>query len=237
MVGDTPGDVVVPVSGHDRRARVEYLVSSPFPLTQTHAGNDLALERILFFSDAVFAIAITLLVIEIKVPELHQATDAELGRALVQLLPRIIGFIVSFFLIGQTWAEHHLIGRQLRGFDRGLVWKNLWLLFFVAAMPFVSALFSEYFNSRLAVTIYALMFTGLGLAKAGLWRYVVRKDLVDPASPDVVSIGRRIWAPPIGAAIVALAGGMGVPYAVMGFVLIPIVARFLNRRAIPAPGH
>ncbi len=200
------------------------------PVTNSHAGNDLALERVLFFSDAVFAIAITLLVIEIKVPELHGPTDGELGRALLQLLPRIIGFVVSFFLIGQTWAEHHLIGRQLRGFDRGLVWKNLWLLFFVAAMPFVSALFSEYFSSRLAVTIYALTFTGLGLAKAGLWRYVVRQGLVDTTTPEVAAISRRIMAPPTGAAAVAILGAAGVPFAVAGFGLIPILVRIFDRR-------
>jgi uncharacterized membrane protein len=111
------------------------------------------------------------------------------------------------------------------------VWKNLWLLFFVAAMPFVSALFSEYFTSRLAVTIYALTFTGLGLAKVGLWRYVVRMELVDPASPDVAAITGRIWAPPAGAAAVAVLGASGVPYAVVGFALIPLLVRILSRRS------
>lgn len=201
-------------------------------------GQQLALERVLFFSDAVFAIAITLLVIEIKVPTLpHGATDGELGLALVGLLPRIIGFAISFFLIGQTWVEHHRIGRQLRGFDRGLLWKNLGLLFFVAAMPFSTALLSEYFGSRLTVTVYALAFAGLGLAKAGLWRHAVRRQLVDPAQLEVGAIGRRVWATPVTAGAVAIAGGVGLPFAVLGFGLIPLVARMLDRRgARPAGG-
>lgn len=80
-------------------------------------SDELALERLLFFSDAVFAIAITLLVIEIRVPTLpHNATDRDLVVALLNLTPRIVGFIISFFLVGQTWIEHHRIGRRLLRF-------------------------------------------------------------------------------------------------------------------------
>jgi len=106
-------------------------------MENSQSADQLAFERMLFFSDAVFAIAITLLVIEIKVPVLpHGATDRELGFALVGLIPRFVGFIISFFLVGQTWVEHHRIGRQLQRYERGLLWSNLWMLFFVAAMPF-----------------------------------------------------------------------------------------------------
>jgi uncharacterized membrane protein len=198
--------------------------------THGRAADHPALERLLFFSDAVFAIAITLLVIEIRVPALpHGAGDAELGASLVGLIPRVVGFVTSFFLIGQTWVEHHRIGRQLLGYDRGLLWKNLGFLFFVASMPFSSALLSEYFTTRIAVTIYALTFTGLGFAKAALWRHAARRRLVDPGTPESVSIGRRVWATPIAAVCVAIAGASGVPYAVAGFGLIPVVAQLLDR--------
>src|SRR4030095_10447813 len=143
------------------------------------SSEHLDLERVLFFSDAVFAIAITLLVIEVRVPALpHDATDRDLGLALVGVVPKIVVFVISFFLIGQTWIEHHRIGRQLRRYERGFLWKNLWVLFFVVSMPFATPLLSEYPWSRITVAVYALVFTGLGLAKAGLWRYAVRHDLV-----------------------------------------------------------
>jgi uncharacterized membrane protein len=207
-------------------------------MSESQAARDhLALERVLFFSDAVFAIAITLLVIEIKVPVLdHGAGDGPLGNALGRMIPLFVGFVISFFLIGQTWVEHHMIGRLLRGFDRGLLWRNLGLLLFVAAMPFASALMSEYFGSRLATTFYALVFAGLGLAKAGLWRHAARRGLVDLDSPDAVRIGARVWATPITATGVAAAAMAGLPWPVMGFMLIPVVAQLLDRRARQAAG-
>jgi uncharacterized membrane protein len=195
------------------------------------SADHLAFERFLFFSDAVFAIAITLLVIEIRVPELpHGAGGRELAAALAHLLPRFVGFVISFFLIGQTWVEHHRIGRLLQGFDRGLLWKNLSLLFFVAFMPFATALHSEYFASRVAITVYATVFAGLGLAKASLWRHAVARGLAATGDEDAGHIGRRVWATPIVAGGVAVAGAAGVPLAVMGFMLIPVVAQMLDRR-------
>src|SRR5262245_56638261 len=100
-------------------------------MSEAKSGERLAFERPLFFSDAVFAIAITLLVIEIRVPEPHAgASDDDLARALLSRLPHIVGFLISFFLIGQTWIEHHRMCRLLAGYDLGLVWRNLWLLLF-----------------------------------------------------------------------------------------------------------
>jgi len=191
-------------------------------------GEGLAVERILFFSDAVFAIAITLLVIEIRVPVV-EGGDRELALALLRMLPQIVGFVISFFLIGQTWAEHHRIGRQLTGWHRSLLWRNLVLLFFVAAMPFVTGLLSEYFQSRLAVVVYAGVFASMGLAKAFMWRAAVRHRLVDRDSSEAWQIGRRVWAVPLTAALVTLAAAVGVPYAFAGFALIPVAAAVLGR--------
>jgi uncharacterized membrane protein len=210
---------------------------------QEHASADaLALERLLFFSDAVFAIAITLLVIEIKLPPLpHEAGDRALVGALVRLVPLFVGFVISFFLIGQTWVEHHKMGRELRSLDVGLLWKNLFLLFFVAFLPFATALLSEHFGTRIAVVVYASTFAGLGLAKAAYWRHAVRRGHVhDPLSAAVGSISRRVWATPLAAAAVAVAASLGVPYAPLGFVAIPLLVRLLDRagatgRAARAP--
>jgi uncharacterized membrane protein len=196
----------------------------------------LAFERLLFFSDAVFAIAITLLVIEIKVPPFSQGSgDRELGLALLALAPQVIGFLISFFLIGQTWIEHHRIGRLLVGFDLGLLWWNLFLLFFVAFMPFATAVLSEHIGSGLAVTVYALSFAGLGLAKAGLWRHAVRRGQVTTGTSEVSHVTRRVWATPITAIAVAAAALFGVPFAFVGFMVIPLVAQLLDH--IGKPGR
>ncbi|WP_315818872.1 TMEM175 family protein [Paraflavitalea speifideaquila] len=79
------------------------------------------------FSDAVFAIAITLLVIEIKVPELEQEhlTEGALLKSLEHLFPKIIGFLISFFLIGNYWMVHHRLFGFVIDYNRKLLWMNL----------------------------------------------------------------------------------------------------------------
>ncbi|MFI5142582.1 MAG: TMEM175 family protein [Thermoanaerobaculales bacterium] len=190
----------------------------------------LGFERLLLFSDAVFAIAITLLVIELKLPPLaHGSSERDLGLALLSILPQLIGFVISFFLIGQTWIEHHRIGRLLTGFDLGMLWWNLLLLFFVALMPFATAVLSEHITSRIAGAVYATSFAGLGLAKAGLWRRAVHNGHVRADRLVVRGVNRRVWATPLTAGVVAVAALVGVPFAFVGFMLIPMVAFFLQR--------
>ncbi len=181
----------------------------------------------------MFAIAITLLVIEIKLPPLpHDAGDAAVAVALSRLIPLFVGFVISFFLIGQTWVEHHKMGRELRSLDLGLLWKNLFLLFFVAFLPFATALLSEQFGSRVAVVVYASTFAGLGLAKAVYWRHAVKRGHVrERSSASVRSISRRVWATPLAAGAVAIAAAAGLPFAPAGFVAIPVLARLLDRPA------
>src|SRR5712675_1560100 len=104
------------------------------------------LERMILFSDAVFAIAITLLVIEIKVPliDRHVATDALLLNALDELIPKFIGFFISFFIIGLYWTIHHRMFGYVINYTRRLLWLNLIFLLAVVLMPFSTAFYSEY---------------------------------------------------------------------------------------------
>ncbi|MGJ3627309.1 TMEM175 family protein [Sphingomonas sp. MMS24-JH45] len=94
----------------------------------THDREHAKLERLTFFSDAVFAIAMTLLVIEVRLPELHAATDRSLAQALVDLLPNYIGFIISFLVIGRFWTRHHRLMAMIDAADPALVRANLLLL-------------------------------------------------------------------------------------------------------------
>lgn len=118
-------------------------------------GPGHALERLIFFSDAVFAIAITLLIIEIRVPELHRpATDTQYLQALANLSPNFIGFFISFFVIGAFWSGHHRAFDCARHWSPRLVAPNLMLLSAVAAMPFFTAFASEYYGQRVPVAFY-----------------------------------------------------------------------------------
>src|SRR5215217_7060989 len=93
--------------------------------------KEFQLERLILFSDAVFAIAITLLVIEIKVPELHgeEATEKALLHRVALLIPKFLGFIVSFVLIGIYWAVHHRLFGFVTNYSRKLIVLNLFFLF------------------------------------------------------------------------------------------------------------
>jgi uncharacterized membrane protein len=117
--------------------------------------TDHALERLVFFSDAVFAIAITLLVIEIHPPHLDPGKgDAVHLRALLPLIPNFVGFAISFFVIGMFWMGHHrAFGFAGRYDGRVLVW-NLALLGAIAFVPFVTAFVSVNHNMRVPAMIY-----------------------------------------------------------------------------------
>src|SRR5688500_1258972 len=90
-------------------------------------------ERIVFFSDAVFAIAITLLVIEIKAPHFAAGvSEVEVAKGVLALIPKFIGYVISFMVIGAYWVGHHRIYGMLTKWDYGLIWRNISFLLTIA---------------------------------------------------------------------------------------------------------
>lgn len=120
---------------------------------KTH--DQFQLERLAFFSDAVFAIAITLLIIEVRLPATTPETERGIAQGLADLIPQYIGFFVSFFVIGRFWIGHHRVFGRLKRVDDILVWRNLLFLMTIAFMPFPTALVSHYVSTRVAVGAYA----------------------------------------------------------------------------------
>jgi uncharacterized membrane protein len=191
----------------------------------------ISFERIVFFSDAVFAIVITLLVLEIKVPHVDEHSSQTLRQALVQLIPKFMGFICSFFIVGLMWFEHHRIFRFIDGFSAGLIWRNLIFLLVITFIPFPTALFSEYTWSITAFLIYTMTFGLAALAKFWLWTYAVKASLIrtgtDPLT--VTKISRRSLAVPLGClACVILAIFLPIYFVFFGFLLIPVFAYLLD---------
>jgi uncharacterized membrane protein len=140
---------------------------------ETESGSEaLALERIVFFSDAVMAIAITLLAIELKVPEIDAATAAaELPARLRALGPQFMSFVISFFVIGIYWTSHHRYFRFIKRYDNGLIALNLLFLLFIVLMPFVASLFGQYYALPLGMSVYAAAVAATGLSMGALWWY------------------------------------------------------------------
>lgn len=142
--------------------------------------KEFQLERLILFSDAVFAIAITLLVIEIKIPEVHgeAITDKALLHRLAEMIPKFIGFLVSFLLIGQYWIVHHRMFGYVINFTGKLIWLNIFFLLAVALMPFSTGFYSEYVLTKTMtpVIFYTANIAALGFINFFMWRYISRPE-------------------------------------------------------------
>lgn len=150
-------------------------------MNQRIKGGDRELDRIVFFSDAVFAIAITLLVLSIEVPQIPENLVAEeLLDQLFDLGRNMLSYVLSFLVIFSFWTVHHSMFSSIRGYDRGLLWLNGLFLMAVAFLPFPSALLGEYGDQQLVVAIYGGSMAVTRLLLSAVWWYA--------------SIGRRLIA-------------------------------------------
>ncbi len=161
-------------------------MSETAPVSPSAGGSRLhGTERLNALSDGVFAIAITLLVLELRLPEI--ATDAPpavFARALLDVQPRLISFLISFFVIGLFWLGHHRMFRIIVRADSALSFLNLVLMLFVAVIPFPTAVLGRYAPSQpLAVMVYAGTMVLAGLTSTGLWLYTRRhRELLAPGT-------------------------------------------------------
>ncbi|MEP7254167.1 MAG: TMEM175 family protein [Ferruginibacter sp.] len=143
------------------------------------------LERIILFSDAVFAIAITLLIIEIKVPHFDaHPTQQQLADGLWEKLPDFIGFIISFAVIGQFWTSHHRMFGYVKDFNAGLLWLNLFMLFWVVLMPFSTYLNMQYGNLDIVWFWYSMNLALIELSIYFLWKYIGKHKHLSVISND-----------------------------------------------------
>ena len=136
-------------------------------------------DRLQFFSDAVFAIAMTLLVIDITVPTLQNPSDAELWSALLDEWERFFAYALSFVVIGINWTSHHKRFRLIPRYDGGLIRINLLLLLLVAFVPFPTSLISEYGSLVPAVVFYASTVAAISLVQMWTWIYAYRHKLTN----------------------------------------------------------
>jgi uncharacterized membrane protein len=156
-----------------------------------------SLDRIGALSDGLFAIAMTLIVLEIRVPDaagIHD--DGSLLEALVALAPRFVTYLLSFVTLGIFWNGQQTQLSYLSGANRDVSWLSLLFLAIVALFPFTTSMLSEFFDLRLALGLYWLnIFLG-GMALFGIWAYAERVGLVrDDVGPEIGrAIRRRIVA-------------------------------------------
>lgn len=114
-------------------------------------------ERIKTFSDGVIAIVMTLLIIEIHVPEIHQMNNAGVWEAFISILPKLVAFSVSFFTVAIFWVNHHHFFYPIQKTNGALLWYNNLLLFFVAVVPFATAFIGDYPSISAVVAFYGFV--------------------------------------------------------------------------------
>jgi uncharacterized membrane protein len=150
-------------------------------------------SRLEAFSDGVFAIAITLLVIEIEVPHTE---EGGLARALAAQWPSYAAYAVSFAVIGIMWVNHHVLIELVASVDRPLLFLNLLLLMFVAFMPFSTAVLAEHLQAPSSdAHVAAAVYSANGVANAIgfnlIWRWMVRDTRLIHPHLDVEQLRRR----------------------------------------------
>jgi uncharacterized membrane protein len=199
-------------------------------------GGPVEAGRVLAFSDAIFAIAITLLTINLEVrPGQHGAAFV---AALLQLLPALGAYALSFLILGQLWLAHHRIFGVIARVDYVVLRSNLLFLGLIALMPFPVRLLSDYSDRPLAVAVYAVAFIAAMVLQLVIWLDVTRPergDLLSAPVPDEVRTG---FGRALGGMVVVFGAimplGMFAPrYAALVWALmIPlrlVVARFAHR--------
>jgi len=196
------------------------------------------LERLIFFSDAVFAIAITLLIIEVHPPQLGMhASDRLHLIALINLTPSFVAFFISFFVIGAFWAGHHRAFSLARHWSPGLIMPNIFMLAAIVFMPFATAYMGTNMGQRVPTILYDTVLMATGLLNTRLVRLATSPPVVDEhADPAIVARTRaRGWGVTIGAAVALILAIFFPKISQFGLLTIPIWLRLAIRRAERKP--
>ena len=182
--------------------------------------------RVEAFSDGVIAIIITLLIFEVRLPELPaDASNKDMLDAFGSIAPKLASFAVSFVTVAIYWVNHHSFFSGITHTDWKLLWANNLLLFFLAVVPFTTAVLGDHVGQPIAVAVYAL---NLGLAGSSFtlmgWYVLFKARLIDPRISDAarrIEVRRSV----IGSGLYLLCVPLGLvapPVALFLFVAIPI---------------
>lgn len=196
-----------------------------FPSRETVIGT----ERLLFFGDAVFAIAITLLALDVTVPE--GLAGSEVGAALRDAVPKMGAYLLSFAVIGSLWLAQHAVFRLVATLDRWLLNLYLALLAVVAVLPFPTRLISEYGETTVATVFYAATIAlAIALLAAMSARMLARPSLVaTDAEPGRVEDALRRGLLLLGVFATSIPVAFASPGAAKYWWLLAVPARLLLR--------
>jgi len=202
---------------------------------ETRLNERTNLDRLGAFSDGVFAIAITLLALEIGLPVTATAGTVLGLHDLVAVWPEVLTYAVSFLIIGYYWVLHHEIYQYLERYDTRLLWVNLLFLLFVAIIPFPTSVLTNY-EGQWPVVLYATNALLTGLMLTWFWVHATGgnrlvSDSFDPAIARYVTL-QALVSPLVFALSIALSF-VSVEVAFATWLLIPVVRKLVGRRYHP----
>lgn len=188
----------------------------------------MSLNRFEAFSNGVFAIAMTLLVIEIKLPELSQATPSEAIREMLHIIPHLLSYVTSFLVIGVVWLNHHALFHFLKRVDRITLTINLILLMCVAFILYSTALIGNYGKLQPVIAFYGSSLTITGSVYNLLWFYVVRQYLWKDRHHRKFIFYASLWSIgyPILYGLATLLSWFNTTVSIILYVLIPLFYLF-----------
>jgi uncharacterized membrane protein len=182
-------------------------------------------NRLAAFCDGVIAIAITLLVLGLEVPSVHEVPDQQLSRYLYESLRPLIGYVSSFILVGTYWLQHFAIFHYVKHADRTFVVLNGIFLLSVSFVPFPTGIQATYRHDELAMILYAGTQVLCGLSLMAIWTYATKNHrlVVVTTSPLVIqSMRRRIALTPIVGIGAIAASFWSIDLSRVMFLVIPI---------------
>src|SRR5215471_17659067 len=193
-------------------------------------GTGLSTNRLEALSDGVFAVAITLLVLNLQVPQITSVS--ELVPRLGGLWPKLLSYALSFVLVGIYWVAHHNTFHYIQRSDRTLLWLNLLLLMCIVFLPFPTALLGQYPEERVSVIIYAGTLVITGMVLQALWWYATGSYRLVDRNIDPRLVQRATRRNLTGPLIYLLAIGISlisVPASLVLFILVPLYYIFPGR--------
>jgi len=137
-----------------------------------------SVERLLTLVDGVFAVAMTLLVLDLRLPSGDVSTNDALWTSLTDLGPQVAAYALSFTMLGTFWLAVHTVLAQARGSDRTLAWSVLTFLFFVTTLPFAASTLADHVHLALAVGLYWLNLLMLGVTLGWQTQHLAASELV-----------------------------------------------------------
>jgi len=193
--------------------------------------NYVNLERLTFLVDGVFAITITLLVLELRLPE---SNDLSLAENLLAMLPRLYIYFIAFYSIANHWVVHQRMFRHITSADTSMLWLTILGLLFITLIPATTAIVGRYPSEKLAMACFSVNSALQALTTSIFWSYVSKrqKDFATQSDPRLLALTSQIWLSiGIGWFVSILLGYINVFAAYISWILLPnLVAIWGNYR-------